>query len=148
MSVLTELEAWRNLAAHRRAIDSRHMRGLFAADAGRFDRFSLRFDDILFDYSKNRVTGETMELLAALARQAGLAGAIEAMFAGGKINNTERRAVLHVALRNRSNRPIAVDGADVMPEVNRVLAGMRSFSERVRSGAWRVDTPGTRLPTW
>ena len=140
MSVLTELEAWRNLAAHRRAIDGRHMRELFAADSGRFDRFSLRFDDVLFDYSKNRVTGETMELLAALARQAGLAGAIEAMFAGGKINNTERRAVLHVALRNRSNRPIAVDGADVMPEVNRVLAGMRSFSERVRSGAWRGYT--------
>ena len=137
VSALTELPAWRNLAAHRRAIDGRHLRELFAADAGRFDRFSLRFNDILFDYSKNRITGETMELLLALTRQTGLAGAIEAMFGGGRINNTERRAVLHVALRNRSNRPIAVDGADVMPEVNRVLARMRSFSERVRSGAWR-----------
>ena len=113
------------------------MRELFAADAGRFDRFSLRFEEILFDYSKNRVTGETMELLVALARQAGLSAAIEAMFGGARINNTEHRAVLHVALRNRSNRPIPVDGADVMPEVNRVLGKMRSFSERVRSGAWR-----------
>ncbi len=113
------------------------MRELFEADGGRFDRFSLRLGEILFDYSKNRITGETMELLFALARQSGLTSAIEAMFGGARINNTEYRAVLHVALRNRSNRPIAVDGADVMPEVNRVLGKMRSFSERVRSGAWR-----------
>ena len=137
MSALTDLPAWRELAAHRRAIEGRHMRELFAADAGRFDRFSLRFEEILFDYSKNRITGDTMELLLALARQSGLTSAIEAMFGGARINNTEHRAVLHVALRNRSNRPIPVDGADVMPEVNRVLGKMRSFSERVRSGAWR-----------
>ena len=113
------------------------MRELFEADAGRFDRFSLRLGEILFDYSKNRITGETMELLVALARQAGLPAAIEAMFGGARINTTEDRAVLHVALRNRSNRPITVDGTDVMPEVNRVLGQMRSFSERIRSGAWR-----------
>ena len=113
------------------------MRALFDADAGRFDRFSLRLGDILFDYSKNRITGETMKLLVALARQAGVPAAIGAMFGGARINNTEDRAVLHVALRNRSGRPIAVDGADVMPEVDRVLGKMRSFSERVRSGAWR-----------
>ena len=137
MAALTESPAWRALAAHRQAIDGRHMRELFAADPGRFDRFSLRFGDILFDYSKNRITGETMQLLAALARQAGLSDAIEAMFGGGRINNTEDRAVLHVALRNRSGRAIAVDGADVMPDVNRVLAKMRAFSDNVRSGAWR-----------
>ena len=137
MSALTELPAWRDLAAHRRAIDGHHMRELFAADPGRFDRFSLRLGQILFDYSKNRITGETMELLFALARQRGLTSAIEAMFGGARINNTEDRAVLHVALRNRSGRSIAVDGADVMPQVSRVLGRMRSFSERVRSGAWR-----------
>ena len=137
MSALTESPAWRELTGHRRAVDGAPMRELFAADRSRFDRFSLRLGDILFDYSKNRVTGETMGLLVALARQAGLRGAIEAMFSGGRINNTERRAVLHVALRNRSNRPIAVDGADVMPQVNRVLARMRAFSDDVRSGVWR-----------
>ena len=137
MSALTELPAWRELAAHRHAIEGRHLRELFAADIGRFERFSLRLGDILFDYSKNRVTGETLELLVSLARQAGLPAAIEAMFGGARINTTEHRAVLHVALRNRSNRPIPVDHADVMPEVNRVLGKMRSFSERVRSGVWR-----------
>ena len=137
MSALTELPAWRDLIAHRRAIDGRHMRDLFAADAGRFDRFSLRFNDILFDYSKNRVTGETMALLLQIARQTDLRAAIDAMFSGGKINNTEHRAVLHIALRNRANRPITVDGTDVMPEVNRVLGKMRAFSDRVRSGSWR-----------
>ena len=137
MSALTELPAWQDLTAHRRTLDDLQMRELFAADPGRFRRFSLRFKDILFDYSKNRVTGETMESLAALARQTDLRGAIAAMFTGGKINNTEHRAVLHIALRNRSNGPIVVDGSDVMPEVNRVLGKMRSFSDRVRSGAWR-----------
>ena len=113
------------------------MRELFAEDPERFQRFALRLDDILFDYSKNRITAETMQLLFDLARQAGLSEAIEAMFSGVKINTTEDRAVLHVALRNRSNRPIFVDGEDVMPEVNRVLAKMAGFSEAVRSGEWR-----------
>ncbi len=120
------------------------MRDLFAADSARFDKFSLRFEDILFDYSKNRITEETVGLLLDLARQARLSDAIEAMFTGQKINVTEKRAVLHIALRNRSNRPIFVDGQDVMPEVNRVLGKMRAFSDAVRSGEWRGFT-GKRI---
>ena len=140
----TQLPAWQALQAHYEAIKDVHMRDLFAADPHRFDRFSLRFDDILFDYSKNRITEETMGLLFDLARQVRLKEAIEAMFSGRKINVTEKRAVLHVALRNRSNRPIRVDGEDVMPEVNRVLEKMRVFSEKVRSGEWRGFT-GKRI---
>jgi glucose-6-phosphate isomerase len=114
-----------------------HMRDLFARDPERFERFSLHLGDILFDYSKNRITADTMALLLDLARQSGLDEAIEAMFTGQKINTTENRAALHVALRNRGNRPILVDGQDVMPEVNRVLGKMRVFSDAVRSGDWR-----------
>ncbi len=136
MARLTELPAWKALQEHRSEIGARSMRALFAEDPQRFDRFSLRIGDILFDYSKNRITERTMELLSALAEQAGLAQAIEAMFRGDRINTTENRPVLHVALRNRSNRPIAVDGQDVMPEVNRVLEKMRGFCERVRRGEW------------
>jgi glucose-6-phosphate isomerase len=113
------------------------MRTLFAQDPERFRRFSLEFGGILFDYSKNRITDKTMRLLVELAQQCDLTAQIEAMFRGEKINTTEDRAVLHIALRNRSNRPIVVDGQDVMPEVNRVLAKMRSFSDAVRSGDWR-----------
>jgi glucose-6-phosphate isomerase len=112
------------------------MRDLFARDPERFDRFSLRLEDMLFDYSKNRITEKTIELLIELARQAGLTEKIVAMFAGEKINNTEDRSVLHVALRNRSNRPMLVDGEDVMVEVNGVLERVRTFSEAVRSGEW------------
>ncbi|MEZ4558054.1 MAG: glucose-6-phosphate isomerase [Caldilineaceae bacterium] len=126
----------RALQAHRAQMDEIQMRDLFAADAGRFGRFSLRFEDILFDYSKNRITDATMTQLLALTDAADLRGRIEAMFTGVKINNTEDRAVLHVALRNRANRPIYVDGVDVMPEVNRVLDKMRRFSDAVRDGAW------------
>ncbi len=144
MSLSTQLPAWQALQAHYEAMKDVHMRDLFAADPRRFDKFSLRFDDILFDYSKNRITEETMGLLLALARQARLSDAIAAMFSGEKINVTEKRAVLHIALRNRSNRPILVDGEDVMPEVNRVLGKMRAFSEAVRAGAWRGFT-GRRI---
>ncbi len=140
MLPLTQRPAWQDLAHHRQAVDGVHMRDLFATDAHRFDKFSLRFNDLLFDFSKNRITDETLALLFALARQAGLAEATEAMCTGQKINNTEHRAVLHVALRNRSNRPILVDGEDVMPEINRVLAKMAAFSEAIRSGAWRGYT--------
>ncbi len=136
MSALTQSSAWQALTAHRHVMDNVHLRELFAADPQRFARFSLRFGDLLFDYSKNRITTETMQLLLDLAQQAQLEQAIAAMFSGQKINTTESRAVLHVALRNRSNRPIVVDGQDVMPEVNRVLAQMRTFSDAVRSGAW------------
>jgi glucose-6-phosphate isomerase len=137
MSTLTESSAWQALIKHQRKMAGVHMRDLFASDPKRFERFSLQFEDILFDYSKNRITEETISLLLDLVRQAKLGEMIAAMFSGEKINVTENRAVLHLALRNRSNRPIYVDGQDVMPEVNRVLDKMRIFSEAVRTGDWR-----------
>jgi glucose-6-phosphate isomerase len=140
MSSITGSPAWQALIDHQRDMAAVHMRDLFGEDPERFERFSLRLGDILFDYSKNRVAAETLSLLIDLARQADLAGQIEAMFSGTKINLTENRAVLHVALRNRSNRPILVDDQDVMPGVNAVLAKMRSLSEAVRSGEWRGYT--------
>jgi glucose-6-phosphate isomerase len=140
MPLPTDLPAWKALQEHHKEVAGLHMRNLFADDPERFEKFSLRLGDILFDYSKNRITEKTNELLIDLARQAGLAENIQAMFAGEEINTTEGRAVLHVALRNRSNRPVLVDGEDVMPEVNRVLAKMRVFSEAVRSGDWKGYT--------
>lgn len=137
MSALTESSAWQALIKHQRKMAGVHLRDLFASDPKRFERFSLQFEDILFDYSKNRITEETISLLLDLVRQAKLGEMIAAMFSGEKINVTENRAVLHLALRNRSNRPIYVDGQDVMPEVNRVLDKMRIFSEAVRTGDWR-----------
>jgi glucose-6-phosphate isomerase len=136
MTIPTQSTAWHALAAHYETISRKHMLEFFKEDPGRFERFSLRFNDILLDYSKNRINEETIALLLDLAEQAQLKTWIERMFSGEKINNTEGRAVLHIALRNRSNRPIEVDGRDVMPEVNRVLAHMREFSEAVRSGDW------------
>ena len=136
MSRRTVSKAWKSLEAHKEVMAALHMRDLFSADPRRFQRFSLRFGDVLLDYSKNIVTGETMRLLRDLAVQADLPGWIQRMFAGDKINTTEKRAVLHVALRNRSNRPILVDGTDVMPCVNAVLDRMRAFSDAVRRGAW------------
>jgi glucose-6-phosphate isomerase len=144
MAKLVETEEWRALAAHREAIGKLTMRSLFAADPGRFQRFSLRLGELLLDYSKHRITDETMRLLFALARRADVAGLRDRMFAGERINVTEHRPVLHVALRNRSNRPILVDGQDVMPDVNAVLLKMRAFTERVRSGQWRGHT-GKRI---
>lgn len=140
MPGFVDLPAWHALKEHQRKMAEVHMRDLFAQEPQRFERFSLRLGDILLDYSKNIVTEETMALLVDLAHQANVTDKIEAMFAGEKYNNTENRAVLHIALRNRSNLPIKVDGVDVMPEVNRVLAHMRSFSEEVRSGAWKGYT--------
>lgn len=140
MPGLVHLPAWQALQKHQGEMLGVQMRDLFAQDPQRFEHFSLYAGEILFDYSKNRVTQETMRLLCDLAREADLAGKIEAMFTGQKYNNTEKRAVLHIALRNRSNRPIYVDGVDVMPEVNRVLAQMRDFSAEVRSGKWRGYT--------
>ena len=140
MSRCTQLPAWQVLQEHQWEIARLHLRDLFDADPQRFERYSLRLDDLLFDYSKNRVTDATLGHLFELARQAGLASKIEAMFRGEKINLTEDRAVLHTALRNRSNRPVLVDGVDVMPDVNRVLQKMRYFSEAVRSQEWRGYT--------
>ncbi|BCR03864.1 glucose-6-phosphate isomerase [Desulfuromonas versatilis] len=136
MTPLTRLPAWQALQTHYQQVVELHMRELFQADPERFECFSLRLNDILFDYSKNRITADTMGLLLELARQSGVERKRQGMFAGEKINASEQRAVLHVALRNRSNRPIRVEGEDVMPGVNAVLAKMRTFSERVRSGAW------------
>ncbi len=137
MSRLTESAEWKALEVHRENSDRLPMRKLFEEEPSRFDKFSARFNDILLDYSKNRVTEETMGLLFQLARSVGLAEYRDRMFSGEKINSTEGRAVLHVALRNRSNRPILVDGEDVMPKVNAVLQHMRTFSEAVRSGEWK-----------
>jgi glucose-6-phosphate isomerase len=131
---------WKALQAHHKATESTHMRDLFKQDPQRFDKFKLSFNDILVDLSKNRITEETLKLLIDLAKAADLKGWTEKMFTGQKINITEDRAVLHVALRNRSNTPIVVDGKDVMPEVNAVLQHMREFTEAVRSGAWKGYT--------
>jgi glucose-6-phosphate isomerase len=139
----TTLPAWQQLQAHFDEIRSTTLRTLFADDPQRFSRFSRTFHDILLDFSKNRITETTFSLLLDLARQAGLSAAINSMFTGQKINTTENRAVLHVALRNRSNRPILVDSRDVMPEVNAVLAHMRSFSDGVRRGSWKGFTGKT-----
>src|SRR5437868_1987919 len=140
MTTPLQLPAWKALESHYSKIADLHMRDLFRQDPGRFAKFSVRFGDILLDYSKNRITDETFALLIDLARQADLPGWIEKMFTGQKINVTEDRAVLHVALRNRSNRPIDVDGKDVMPDVNDVLAHMRKFSDAVRNGTWKGYT--------
>lgn len=136
MSELTSSPAWKNLQAHYRRVKDLHMRDLFAQDPNRFEKYSLALGGLLLDYSKNRITEETLQLLLALAQQAEVPERIAAMFNGEKINRTENRAVLHVALRNRSNRPILVDGQDVMPDVNRVLGRMREFARRIRSGEW------------
>lgn len=132
--------AWRALSRHQSTLQDVHLRDLFAADAERFERFSTTWGEVLFDYSKNKMTDETLSLLLQLAATAGLPAAIEAMFSGEKINTSENRPVLHVALRNRANSPIIVDGEDVMPGVNAVLVKMRAFSEQVRSGQWRGYT--------
>ncbi|WP_297529338.1 glucose-6-phosphate isomerase [Thiohalobacter sp.] len=145
MSELTHGSTWQALTDHYYEIRDAHMRDWFAADPDRFRRFSRRFEDLLLDFSKNRITEETLALLLDLARERDVPAWIERMFRGDRINFTENRPVLHVALRNRSNRPIEVDGEDVMPEVNAVLAQMRAFSNRVRRGEWRGydDSPIT-----
>ena len=137
MSSLTTSKAWSALQDHFQHIQNHSLRDAFAQDPQRYHKFSLSFNDILFDYSKNRITEETLSLLTALAGQAGLKAKIDAMFSGEIINTTEHRAVLHTALRNRSNTPVYVDGQDVMPDVNRVLAKMRTFCASVRSGEWK-----------
>ena len=137
MSKLTHLPAWQAIKAHFAEVRSLHMRDLFAQDAHRFEKFSTRMDDILLDFSKNRITDETFRLLCDLARESNVEGWRDQMFAGAEINISEYRPVLHTALRNRSNSPVFVDGEDVMPRINKVLEQMRYFSERVRGGHWR-----------
>lgn len=144
MATLHKLPVWQKLSQHQQSIASLHMRDLFAQDAKRFDKLSLKFADILFDYSKHRITDETLPMLFQLAREAKIEDWRDKMFAGEKINITEDRAVLHTALRNRDNTPVLVDGHDVMPDVNAVLAQMREFSEKVRNGSWTGYT-GKRI---
>ncbi len=135
-----QLAAYKKLKTHHKTISQKHLKTLFEEDTDRHKKFSIRFGDILLDYSKNRINSRTRSYLVQLAEEAGLAQAIEAMFTGEKINATEDRAVLHTALRNRSNEPVLVDGKDVMPDVNEVLGKMKDFSTRVRSGAWKGYT--------
>ena len=132
----SQTKSWRALEAHFHEIKPARMDAWFQADSQRFEKFSIRFEDILVDYSKNRITELTLKLLYQLASEVHLDEAIDKMFRGQPINETEKRAVLHVALRNRDNHPIRVDGKDVMPAVNAVLEQMRTFSEKVRSGEW------------
>lgn len=136
MTDLTQSAAWKALAAHYQEMAHVHMRDLFDHDPQRFANFSLQFDDLLLDYSKNRVTADTLRLLFDLARQQDITGWCDRMFRGEAINITEGRAVLHVALRHRGVQPILVDGENVMPKVAVVLAKMREFSAAIRSGQW------------
>jgi glucose-6-phosphate isomerase len=133
----TETVAWRNLEMAFLSMQATTMRELFAEDADRFKKFSLQFEDILIDYSKNIINDGVMKLLVELAKEVDLQEAIFAMFRGEKINRTEDRSVLHIALRNRSNSTIQVDGKDVMPEINKVLDQMKKFSDEVLSGNWK-----------
>ncbi|WP_443936745.1 glucose-6-phosphate isomerase [Pedobacter sp. MW01-1-1] len=136
----TETEAYKYLADHFININQKSIKDLFSEDANRFEKFSIFFEDILLDYSKNRISEETLALLMQLARECKLDEAIKAMYQGDKINETEDRSVLHIALRNLSNTPILVDGADVMPDVQAVLAKMEKFSNSIISGDWKGYT--------
>ena len=132
----TELPAYQKLSEHYSKIKNLHMRRLFSVDPHRFSTLSLQFGDLLLDYSKNRITEQTIFLLCELAKESKLAEWRERMFSGDKINNTEKRAVLHTALRNLSGDPIFVDGKDIMPGIKAVLKQMEVFSEKVREGQW------------
>lgn len=133
-------KAWNRLEEYHFSFEDTHLKELFATDRERFQKYSLKFEEMLVDYSKNLVDSEIMESLFELAKECGLKEATESMFTGQKINATEDRAVLHTALRNRSNTPIIVDGEDVMPQVNAVLEQMKAFSEEVISGKWKGYT--------
>lgn len=136
----TETRAWQLLKEHYDQIKDKHLRQWFKEDPQRFDKFSIQFNDILFDYSKNRIEEKTLKLLIQLAEETQVKEAIEKQFSGDKINETENRAVLHTALRNRKNTPVIVDGEDVMPKINKVLSQMQRFSESVISGEWKGYT--------
>src|SRR5689334_5835418 len=140
MMPLTSRQSWKALEAHRHDLGDRHLRELFAADAARGERLTAEAAGIYLDYSKNRVTAETINLLCRLAQECELRERIDAMFRGDKINVTENRAVLHVALRAPKGTSILVDGKDVVPEVHFVLDRMADFSNRIRSGDWKGHT--------
>ena len=136
----TETQSWKDLVDHFKEMQSVHMKDLFADDPDRFKKYSIRFDGILVDYSKNIITEETLSLLLKLTDDVGLRDALNNMFTGERINETEDRAVLHTALRNRINTPVCVNGKNVMPEVNAVLSKMKDFSEKIISGEWKGFT--------
>lgn len=136
----TQTQAWKKLEAHYAEMKNTEMKSLFASDPKRFSEFSTKFEDILIDYSKNIINTKTQELLLELASEVDLKGAIDAMYQGDVINETEGRSVLHVALRNRSNSPIYVDGKDVMPDVNAALEKVKTFSNQVIDGSWKGYT--------
>ena len=137
MSKLRNSPGWLALQAHQQTIAETHMRDLFAADPKRFEKFSILFNDMLFDFSKHRITEESLRLLLNLAQERDVKGWTEKMFNGEAINVTENRSVLHTALRNRSKRPVLVNGKNVMPDINEVLGRMRKFSNDVRNGEWK-----------
>lgn len=136
----TTTKAWKKLQVHYRTMKNRSMRDMFLKDPHRFDKFHITFEDMTLDYSKNIVTEKTMNLLLDLAHECSVKNAVEKMFSGDKINETEGRAVLHIALRNRSNTPIYVDGKNIMHEVNAVLEQMKRFSESIINGEWKGFT--------
>ncbi len=133
-------KAWGQLQDHYQTIHTNTMKDLFKGDTSRFDKYQIQHEDLLFDFSKNRINDETLNLLISLVEELQLSDAIKKQFSGDIINQTEKRAVLHTALRNKSSHPVLVDGKDVMPEVREVLASMKDFSEKVRSGAWKGYT--------
>src|SRR5947209_17575091 len=141
---LRRTPAWQALEENAEALRETHLRDLFAADPERGERLTVEAEGIFLDYSKNRITGETLRLLFELAQERGIAERRDAMFAGEKINVTEDRAVLHVALRAPKDERIEVDGENVVPRVHEVLDRMSDFSERLRSGAWQGHT-GKRI---
>ena len=133
----TETQSWKNLVDHFNKMKNIHMKDLFADDSERFNKYTIRFNDIFVDYSKNIITKETLKLLFGLIDEIDLRDAIDKMFSGDRINETEDRAVLHIALRNRENSPIYVNGKDVMPETNAVLDKIKNFSNKIISGEWK-----------
>lgn len=140
----TQTKSWKELQSHFKQIKDLYIRDLFIADSKRFEEFAIRWNDFLFDYSKNHITPDTLQLFVKLAEELQLKDAIEQMFTGQIINETEGRAVLHTALRNRTNKPVEVNGENVMPAVNKVLGQMKSFTDRVRDGRWQGYT-GKRI---
>ena len=134
---VTDLPAWRALQAHAERLRPMHLRALFASDPRRGERLSIEDAGILLDYSKNRVTAETIELLLALADACGVRARIEAMFRGGTVNTTEKRPALHIALRAQRDASITVNGRNVVPQVHEMLDRMRAFVDQVRGGGWK-----------
>jgi glucose-6-phosphate isomerase len=139
-TLISHTPIWAKLKTHQQYIAQQHLRDLFALDPKRFENFSIEAEGFLLDYSKNFITHETLDLLLELAKKVQLEQSINSLFSGEKVNNTEQRAALHTALRNRSNTPIKVDGKNIMPDINKVMVEMQQFTEQVRNGKWRGYT--------